>query len=177
MRLVPKLTSQLHPTPYTSQQREWLTGRARAPRSLPAGSQRCPRMNSASRHALPPQAVASKCAAPASTTSRMSTCPFRATRWWSFSGVSDSGKSSLAFGTLYAEAQRRYFESVAPDAKHSGDTEICHDSLLLMQPPTPWRPGQFPVGSHPPQRYRFLRYGSRQSHMSLSPVIRKIYQG
>src|SRR6201990_498647 len=34
-----------------------------------------------------------------------------------FSGVSGSGKSSLAFGTLYAEAQRRYFESVAPDAR------------------------------------------------------------
>lgn len=31
-----------------------------------------------------------------------------------FSGVSGSGKSSLAFGTIYAEAQRRYFESVAP---------------------------------------------------------------
>jgi excinuclease ABC subunit A len=31
-----------------------------------------------------------------------------------FSGVSGSGKSSLAFGTLFAEAQRRYFESVAP---------------------------------------------------------------
>jgi excinuclease ABC subunit A len=26
-----------------------------------------------------------------------------------FTGVSGSGKSSLAFGTLYAEAQRRYF--------------------------------------------------------------------
>src|SRR6185436_18940710 len=33
-----------------------------------------------------------------------------------FTGVSGSGKSSLAFGTLYAEAQRRYFESVAPYA-------------------------------------------------------------
>ena len=31
-----------------------------------------------------------------------------------FTGVSGSGKSSLAFGTLYAEAQRRYLESVAP---------------------------------------------------------------
>ena len=30
-----------------------------------------------------------------------------------FTGVSGSGKSSLAFGTLYAEAQRRYLESVA----------------------------------------------------------------
>lgn len=34
-----------------------------------------------------------------------------------FSGVSGSGKSSLAFGTVYAEAQRRYFESVAPYAR------------------------------------------------------------
>jgi excinuclease ABC subunit A len=31
--------------------------------------------------------------------------------------VSGSGKSSLAFGTLYAEAQRRYLESVAPYAR------------------------------------------------------------
>src|SRR5690349_23163480 len=34
-----------------------------------------------------------------------------------FSGVSGSGKSSLAFSTLYAEAQRRYFDSVAPYAR------------------------------------------------------------
>ena len=31
-----------------------------------------------------------------------------------FTGISGSGKSSLAFSTLYAEAQRRYLESVAP---------------------------------------------------------------
>ena len=34
-----------------------------------------------------------------------------------FSGVSGSGKSSLAFATLYAEAQRRYLESVSPYAR------------------------------------------------------------
>lgn len=34
-----------------------------------------------------------------------------------FSGVSGSGKSSLAFGTLYAESQRRFFESVSPYAR------------------------------------------------------------
>ena len=34
-----------------------------------------------------------------------------------FTGVSGSGKSSLAFGTLYAEAQRRYLDSVAPYAR------------------------------------------------------------
>jgi len=34
-----------------------------------------------------------------------------------FTGISGSGKSSLAFGTLYAEAQRRYFDSVSPYAR------------------------------------------------------------
>jgi excinuclease ABC subunit A len=33
-----------------------------------------------------------------------------------FTGVPGSGKSSLAFGTLYGEAQRRYLESVSPYA-------------------------------------------------------------
>ena len=32
-------------------------------------------------------------------------------------GVSGSGKSSLAFDTIYAEGQRRYLESVSPYAK------------------------------------------------------------
>ena len=34
-----------------------------------------------------------------------------------FTGISGSGKSSLAFGTLYAEAQRRFLESVSPYAR------------------------------------------------------------
>src|SRR5213592_225120 len=34
-----------------------------------------------------------------------------------FTGVAGSGKSSLAFGTLYAEAQRRYLKSVSPYAR------------------------------------------------------------
>ncbi|MFF2629965.1 ATP-binding cassette domain-containing protein [Kitasatospora griseola] len=34
-----------------------------------------------------------------------------------FTGVSGSGKSSLAFGTLFAEAQHRYLESVSPYAR------------------------------------------------------------
>jgi excinuclease ABC subunit A len=38
-----------------------------------------------------------------------------------FTGISGSGKSSLAFGTLYAEAQHRYFESVAPYARRLMD--------------------------------------------------------
>jgi excinuclease ABC subunit A len=38
-----------------------------------------------------------------------------------FTGISGSGKSSLAFGTLYAEAQRRYFESVSPYARRLMD--------------------------------------------------------
>jgi len=38
-----------------------------------------------------------------------------------FTGVSGSGKSSLVFATLYAEAQRRYLESVAPYARRLFD--------------------------------------------------------
>ncbi|MER5349443.1 excinuclease ABC subunit UvrA [Kitasatospora sp. NPDC002551] len=34
-----------------------------------------------------------------------------------FTGVSGSGKSSLAFATIYAEAQQRYLESIAPYAR------------------------------------------------------------
>ena len=34
-----------------------------------------------------------------------------------FSGILGSGKSSLAFGTIYAEAKRRYLESVSPYAR------------------------------------------------------------
>ena len=38
-----------------------------------------------------------------------------------FAGVSGSGKSSLAFGTIFAEAQRRYLDSVAPYARRLFD--------------------------------------------------------
>ena len=34
-----------------------------------------------------------------------------------FTGISGSGKSSLAFGTLFVEAQRRYLESISPYAR------------------------------------------------------------
>jgi excinuclease ABC subunit A len=47
----------------------------------------------------------------------MSMSTYRATRLVVFTGVSGSGKSSLAFSTLYAEAQRRYLESVSPYAR------------------------------------------------------------
>lgn len=43
-----------------------------------------------------------------------------------FTGISGSGKSSLVFETVYAEAQRRYFESLAPYARR-----------LLEQVPAP----------------------------------------
>lgn len=44
-----------------------------------------------------------------------------------FTGISGSGKSSLAFGTLYAEAQRRYFESVSPYARRLIDQVAVPD--------------------------------------------------
>ena len=33
-------------------------------------------------------------------------------------GLSGSGKSSLAFDTIYAEGQRRYMDTLSPYAKH-----------------------------------------------------------
>src|SRR5438128_7820587 len=53
-----------------------------------------------------------------------------------FTGVSGSGKSSLAFGTLYAEAQRRYFESVAPYARRLLDqVEVPEVDAIEGLPP------------------------------------------
>ena len=53
-----------------------------------------------------------------------------------FTGMSGSGKSSLAFGTLYAESQRRYLESVAPYARRlidqAGVPDV--DSITGMPP-------------------------------------------
>ncbi len=42
---------------------------------------------------------------------------FPATGWWSSPGPSGSGKSSLAFDTLYAEGQRQYIESLSVYAR------------------------------------------------------------
>ena len=36
-----------------------------------------------------------------------------------FTGVSGSGKSSMAFDTLFAEGQRRYVESLSAYARHA----------------------------------------------------------
>ncbi|MCP4774322.1 MAG: excinuclease ABC subunit A, partial [Planctomycetaceae bacterium] len=38
-------------------------------------------------------------------------------QWLSICGLSGSGKSSLAFDTLYAEGQRRYIESLSPHTR------------------------------------------------------------
>lgn len=59
-----------------------------------------------------------------------------------FTGVSGSGKSSLAFGTIYAEAQRRYFETIAPYARrliaqlpapHVGEIRGLPPAVALQQ--------------------------------------------
>ena len=54
---------------------------------------------------------------PESTTSRTSTSRFRATSSSCSPGLSGSGKSSLAFDTIYAEGQRRYVESLSAYAR------------------------------------------------------------
>ncbi|NLZ51424.1 MAG: excinuclease ABC subunit A, partial [Rikenellaceae bacterium] len=39
-------------------------------------------------------------------------------RFTVITGLSGSGKSSLAFDTIYAEGQRRYMNTLSPYAKH-----------------------------------------------------------
>jgi excinuclease ABC subunit A len=52
-------------------------------------------------------------------------------------GISGSGKSSLAFGTIHGEAQRRYFDTIAPFARRlihlAGDPKV---RLIDGLPPT-----------------------------------------
>ena len=50
----------------------------------------------------------------------LKTCPvwtFRRNKFVVFTGLSGSGKSSLAFDTIYAEGQRRYMESLSSYAR------------------------------------------------------------
>ena len=53
----------------------------------------------------------------ASTTSRTSTVAIPRNRLTVITGLSGSGKSSLAFDTIYAEGQRRYVESLSAYAR------------------------------------------------------------
>src|SRR6185436_1362951 len=54
-----------------------------------------------------------------------------------FTGVSGSGKSSLAFDTLYAEGQRRYIESLSAYARQFlGQLERPHVEKLRGLSPT-----------------------------------------
>ena len=55
--------------------------------------------------------------APGSTTSRTSPSGCRGTALICITGLSGSGKSSLAFDTIYAEGQRRYVESLSAYAR------------------------------------------------------------
>jgi excinuclease UvrABC ATPase subunit len=57
------------------------------------------------------------CAGRASTTSRTSTSRFRAIKLVVITGLSGSGKSSLAFDTIFAEGQRKYMESLSAYAR------------------------------------------------------------
>ena len=54
-----------------------------------------------------------------------------------FTGVSGSGKSSLAFDTLYAEGQRRYVESLSAYARQFlGQMEKPHYETIRGLAPT-----------------------------------------
>ena len=64
-----------------------------------------------------------------------------------FTGLSGSGKSSLAFDTIYAEGQRRYVESLSSYARQFlGQMDKPDvDSIDGLSPP-------FPLTKRPPPR-------------------------
>src|SRR3954462_11396717 len=84
-----------------------------------------------------------------------------------FTGVSGSGKSSLAFGTLYAEAQRRYLESVSPYARR-----LFHQ---LAVPKVDAIDGLPPAGALQQQRGAPTTRSSVGSVTTLSNLVRMLY--
>jgi excinuclease UvrABC ATPase subunit len=56
-----------------------------------------------------------------------------------FTGISGSGKSSWAFGTLFAESQRRYLDSVSPYARRLIDQVDEPDVDALERVPPAWQ--------------------------------------
>ena len=62
-----------------------------------------------------------------------------------FTGVSGSGKSSLAFDTIYNEGQRRYMESFSAYARQRRYMEITGERPVILSTsgrsisPTNWR--------------------------------------
>ncbi|PPF33437.1 excinuclease ABC subunit UvrA [Rathayibacter sp. AY1A3] len=84
-----------------------------------------------------------------------------------FTGVSGSGKSSLAFGTLYAEAQRRYFESVAPYARRLIDQVGVPDVDSIEGLP--------PAVALPQRRSGGSARSTVGSATTLSSVVRMVY--
>ncbi|MGD8165937.1 excinuclease ABC subunit A [Herbiconiux sp. P16] len=84
-----------------------------------------------------------------------------------FTGVSGSGKSSLAFGTLYAEAQRRYFESVAPYARRLIDQVGVADVDSIQGLP--------PAVALPQQRTGGSARSTVGSATTISSVVRMLF--
>lgn len=84
-----------------------------------------------------------------------------------FTGVSGSGKSSLAFGTIYAEAQRRYLESVSPYARR-----LFHQ---LSVPDVDRIDGLPPAVSLQQQRGSPTARSSVGSTTTLSNLLRMLY--
>ena len=64
-----------------------------------------------------------------------------------FTGLSGSGKSSLAFDTIYAEGQRRYVESLSSYARQFLGQMDKPDVIPLTVCPRP-----FPLTRRPPPR-------------------------
>ena len=81
-------------------------------------------------------------------------------------GVSGSGKSSLAFDTLYAEGQRRYVESLSAYARQFLER--------MEKPEVDEISGIAPGHSHPPKKLHpqpALDRGNRHGNLRLSRLL------
>jgi excinuclease ABC subunit A len=97
-------------------------------------------------------------------------------------GLSGSGKSSLAFDTLYAEGQRRYVESVSAYARQflerlpRPDVDVIHGltPAVAIQQSAPSRSARSTVGTatevHDYLRLLFARLGDVHCHTCGKPV-------
>ncbi|MEE9294404.1 MAG: excinuclease ABC subunit UvrA [Phycisphaerae bacterium] len=99
-----------------------------------------------------------------------------------FTGVSGSGKSSLAFDTLHAEGQRRYIESLSSYARQfmgqlaKPDVDLItglHPTISIQQKSTGWNP-RSTVGTvtqiHDYLRVLFARVGTQHCTQCSRPI-------
>ena len=86
-----------------------------------------------------------------------------------FTGVSGSGKSSMAFDTIYVEGQRRYIDSLSAHAKrYMGD--LPKPDALSLEGIPPTIAIEQKAASHNPKKPPFHKIGEEFFVLPLAPL-------